>query len=214
MEQNYEFGRKDFIVIIPALQSVIALIAGFVDADEFLGKQKFIKKKKTNHEKFPGICLIGNQSTSALFWFVLLPFLIYFLIGSLNLAAGLHAKNEMTYLGKFCLTYCFLSTLQITLIFNEYFKRDDWLSHSSELANSRFNVPFWTVFLKYFEEILLALFCSLFTLWMKKFTTLNGSPEFHQILKTVTETITVADDGTVTVDIVKLNTLEVVPLKD
>lgn len=174
------------------------MIAGFIDADEFLG-----------------ICFIGNQSTSALLWFVLLPSLIYYLIGSLNLAAGLHAKIEVTPLGKFCLTYCFLTTLQILLLFNEYFKRDDWLSNSSELSDSHFNVPFWTIFLKYFIEILFVLFCSLFTLWMKKFQSLDdGSPEFHKILKTVTETMTIAEDGTISVDIVKVNRLEVEPLKD
>lgn len=99
-------------------------------------------------------------------------------------------------------------------MFNEYFKREDWYSSSSESADSQLNVSFWTVFLKYFEEILLALFCSLFTLWMKKFTALNGSPEFHKILKTVTETTTVTDDGTICVDIVKVNTREIEPLKD
>uniref|UniRef100_A0A2M4AB01 Putative smoothened n=2 Tax=Anopheles triannulatus TaxID=58253 RepID=A0A2M4AB01_9DIPT len=142
---------------IPALLTVIVLVARLVDADELFGS-----------------CFIGNQSDRALLTFVIVPLLTSWVIGSGYLftaylrkrsaaASLVHALPVHIHgMGKFLFIYTVPTAALLMLMFYEYACRENWLQlpHPSLEPVLPARAPLWPFLLRAFIELLVGVLAS------------------------------------------------------
>ena len=116
---------------IPAIQTIVILTMRRVDGDELTG-----------------LCYVGNADTSALIGFVLVPLIVYLLVGTLFILAGFVAmfrirndlKNDganirkleklMAKIGVFSVLYTVPATCVIGCHMYEHLNRAEWHEHA------------------------------------------------------------------------------------
>ncbi|XP_058056777.1 frizzled-4 [Anopheles bellator] len=142
---------------IPALLTVVVLVARLVDADELFGS-----------------CFIGNQSDKALLTFVIVPLLTSWVIGSGYLftaylrkrSAALSAVHNLPVhihgMGKFLFIYTVPTAALLMLMFYEYAARENWLQlpHPSLEPALPSRAPLWPFLLRAFIELLVGVLAS------------------------------------------------------
>ncbi len=123
---------------IPAIQTIIVLVMRVVDADELTG-----------------MCFVGNQNDTALLGFVIIPLLVYLVLGVSFLLAGIvslfrirnHVRNDgvktgklellMVRIGIFSVLYTVPATCVLACYFYQYVNRRSWYVSNPHGANSR-----------------------------------------------------------------------------
>uniref|UniRef100_A0A182ML64 G-protein coupled receptors family 2 profile 2 domain-containing protein n=1 Tax=Anopheles culicifacies TaxID=139723 RepID=A0A182ML64_9DIPT len=142
---------------IPAILTVIVLVARLVDADELFGS-----------------CFIGNQSDKALLTFVIVPLLTSWVIGSGYLFTAYLRKRSAAPplvhnlpvhihgMGKFLFIYTVPSAALLMLMFYEYACRENWLHlpHPSLDSSLPARAPLWPFLLRAFIELLVGVLAS------------------------------------------------------
>ncbi|XP_052894068.1 frizzled-4 [Anopheles moucheti] len=142
---------------IPAILTVIVLVARLVDADELFGS-----------------CFIGNQSDKALLTFVIVPLLSSWVIGSGYLFTAYLRKRSAAPplvhnlpvhihgMGKFLFIYTVPSAALLMLMFYEYACRENWLHlpHPSQDSVLPPRAPLWPFLLRAFIELLVGVLAS------------------------------------------------------
>lgn len=118
---------------LPAIKTITILVMRDVDADELTG-----------------ICYVGNQNTDTLLGFAIAPLLVYLILGTSFIVAGIVAmfkirsrvRNEggrtdklevlMIRIGIFSVLYTVPAMCVIGCLFYEYFNRDSWYLSSGD----------------------------------------------------------------------------------
>ncbi|EEC00899.1 frizzled-4 [Ixodes scapularis] len=120
-----------FAWVLPAVQTIVILVMRVVDADELTGT-----------------CFVGNQNRHALLGFVVLPSIVYLLVGAIFLAWGIvtmmrsrdslgHAPKAdkleiiMIRVGIFAVLYMVPAACVLASYIYEYSYRDEWLAAGS-----------------------------------------------------------------------------------
>lgn len=133
-----------FAWVPPAVQTIVILVMRVVDADELTGT-----------------CFVGNQNISALLGFVVMPSIVYLVIGALfllwgflvmfrsreSVALGHIPKADkleliMVRVGIFAVLYMVPASCVLASYIYEYTNREDWLAAASAL---RPNVEVFTL---------------------------------------------------------------------